>query len=98
MPSEDELQKELLNSLGVIDGVAPPEQVLTVDGLSSLTWDRFESLVALVEVKYGRKVWLSPKCGDGGIDAISQLGSEVRLVQCKHSQWTNAVDREVLTS
>ena len=85
-----------LHSIGVTDEESPPEQVLTVDDLSRLTWDRFESLVALIEGKYGRKVWLSPKCGDGGIDAISQLGSEVRLVQCKHSQWTNAVDREVL--
>lgn len=64
--------------------------------LSSLTWDRFESFVALIESKYGRKVWLSPKCGDGGIDVISQLGSEVRLVQCKHSQWSNAVDRDII--
>jgi hypothetical protein len=96
MPSEDELQNELLNSLGVTNEATPIEQMLTVDDLNKLTWDRFESLVALLESKYGRAVWLSPKCGDGGIDVISQLGSEVRLVQCKHSQWTSAVDREVL--
>jgi hypothetical protein len=70
--------------------------MLTIDDLSSLTWDRFESLVALIEEKYGRKVWLSPKCGDGGIDVISQLGSQVRLVQCKHSQWTNALEKDIL--
>ena len=96
MPSEDELQRELLNSIGVTDETVPPQQMLTVDDLNRLTWDRFESLVALIEGKYGRKVWLSPKCGDGGIDVISQLGSQVRLVQCKHSQWTNTVDTEVL--
>jgi hypothetical protein len=96
MPSEDELQKELLNSIGVTNATVPLEQTLTVDDLSSLTWDRFESLVALIEGKCGRKVWLSPKCGDGGIDVISQLGSQIRLVQCKHSQWTNAVEKEVL--
>jgi hypothetical protein len=39
---------------------------------------------------------VSPKCGDGGIDVISQVGSQVRLVQCKHSQWTNAVEKEIL--
>ncbi len=95
-PSEDDLQRELLNSLGVTHKEIPPEQLLTVDDLTGLTWDRFESFVALLENKYGRKVWLSPKCGDGGIDVISQLGSEIRLIQCKHSQWTNAVDKEVL--
>ena len=96
MASEDELQQELLNSMGVIDETVPLQQMLTVDDLSNLTWDRFEALVALIESKHGRKVWLSPKCGDGGIDVISQLGSQVRLVQCKHSQWTNGVEREVL--
>ena len=96
MPSEDDLQQELLSSLGVTDDAVPPQQVLTVDDLSSLTWDRFESLVALIEAKYGRKVWLSPKCGDGGIDVLSQLGSQIRLVQCKHTQWTSAIDKEVL--
>ncbi len=96
MPGEDDLQRELLKSLGVTDEEASPQQTLTVDDLSSLTWDRFESLIGLIESKYGRKVWLSPKSGDGGIDVISQLGSEVRLIQCKHTQWTNAIDQEVL--
>jgi hypothetical protein len=96
MPSEEDLQKELLNSLGVKDGNVPSNQILSVDDLGGLTWDRFESLVALVEAKYGRSVWLSPKCGDGGIDVISRLGSEVRLIQCKHSQWAHSVDTEVL--
>jgi hypothetical protein len=96
MPSEEELQQELLTSLGARGESIPPQQMLTADDLSGLTWDRFESLVALVESKYGRKVWLSPKCGDGGIDVISQFGSQVRLIQCKHSQWTNAVEQQVL--
>jgi hypothetical protein len=96
MPCEDDLQRELLSSLGVTDEAVPPQQILTVDDLSSLTWDRFESLVALIETKHGRMVWLSPKCGDGGIDVISHLGSQIRLVQCKHSQWTNALEKEVL--
>jgi hypothetical protein len=96
MPSEDDLQQELLNSLGVTDTEVPPQQMLTVDDLSGLTWDRFESLIGLIEGKWGRKVWLSPKSGDGGIDVISQLGSEVRLIQCKHTQWTHAINNEVL--
>jgi hypothetical protein len=96
MPTEDELQRELLNSLGVTHESTPVEQILTIDDLKDLTWDRFESFVALLEGKYGRAVWLSPKSGDGGIDVVTQLGSEVRLLQCKHSQWTTAVDREVI--
>jgi hypothetical protein len=96
MPSEPDLQNELLNSLGVSGQAVPLQQLVTVDDLSKMTWDRFESLVALIEGKYGRKVWLSPKSGDGGIDVVAQLGSEIRLVQCKHTQWTNAVDIDVL--
>jgi len=96
MPSEADLQNELLNSLGVAAEAIPSNQILGVDDLSGLTWDRFESLVSLIESKNGRKVWLSPKCGDGGIDVISQLGSEVRLIQCKHSQWSNTIDAGVL--
>jgi hypothetical protein len=96
MPSEDDLQAELLNSLGLTDEEVPQQQMLTTDDLSGLTWDRFESFIGLIEAKYGRKVWLSPKSGDGGIDVISQLGSEVRLIQCKHTQWTNAIDTEVI--
>jgi hypothetical protein len=96
MPSEEDLQRELLNSLGVSGQVVPPQQLLTVDDLGKMTWDRFESLVALIEEKQGRRVWLSPKSGDGGIDVIARLGSEVRLIQCKHTQWISAVDRDTV--
>ncbi|WP_109485402.1 SNF2-related protein [Occallatibacter savannae] len=96
IPSENDLQRELLDSLGVTDAAVPPQQVVTVDDITGLTWDRFEALVALIENKSGRKAWLSPRCGDGGVDVISQLGSEVRLIQCKHTQWTDVIDRDVL--
>jgi hypothetical protein len=96
MPSEEDLQGELLDSLGATCRAVPPQQLLTVDDLSKMTWDRFESLVALIEGKHGRNVWLSPKSGDGGIDVVAQHGSEIRLIQCKHTQWTNAVDKEIL--
>jgi len=96
MPDEEELQSELLRSLGVSGESIPPQQLITIEDLSKMTWDRFESLVALIEEKYGRNVWLSPKSGDGGIDVVAQLGSEIRLIQCKHSQWAHAIDNEVL--
>jgi len=96
MPSEDELQRELLQSLGFEHQNTPGEQIISTDDLNKLTWDRFESFIALVENKQGRKTWLSPKSGDGGIDVVSRLGSEVRLIQCKHTQWTNAIDTETV--
>jgi SNF2 domain-containing protein/helicase-like protein/restriction endonuclease len=96
MPSEDELQRELLGSLGVSSQVVPPQQIIVTDDLSRMTWDRFESLIALIEEKYGRQVWLSPKSGDGGIDVVARIGSELRLIQCKHTQWTSAVDTEMV--
>jgi len=52
--------------------------------------------VALIEQKHGRQTWLSPKSGDGGIDVIARLGSEIRLIQCKHTQWTSAVERDTI--
>lgn len=93
---EEDLQKELLESLGVSGQVVPPQQIITVENLADLTWDRFESLIALIERKYGRDVWLSPKSGDGGIDVIARIGSTVRLIQCKHTQWTTAVDGDTV--
>lgn len=94
--SEEDLQNELLSSLGVTGEPIPTEQVIRSSDLTTLTWDRFESLVALIEEKYGRQSWLSPKSGDGGIDVVSRLGSQVRLVQCKHTQWTTVVDRDTI--
>lgn len=97
MPPEDELQKELLQSLGVGYGDPPHEQVITCEDLSKLTWDRFESLVGLIEMRYGRQIWLSPKSGDGGVDVVARLGSEIRLIQCKHTQWTSTIDVEIVS-
>lgn len=96
LPSEEDLQRELLTSLGVSGQPVPSEQILTEADLTKMTWDRFESLVALIEEKHGRETWLSPKSGDGGIDVFARFGSEIRLIQCKHTQWTNAVERDVV--
>jgi len=96
-PGEDELQKELLSSLDVSEEPVPSGQIIDSSNLTALTWDRFEALVALIEEKRGCPSWLSPKSGDGGIDVVSQSGMQIRLVQCKHTQWTTAIDRDAIT-
>jgi len=96
-PSEEELQNALLSSLDVSGEPVPAEQIIRSSDLTRLTWDRFEALVALIEEKRGHQSWLSPKSGDGGIDIVSRLGSQIRLVQCKHTQWTSTIDKDTIS-
>jgi hypothetical protein len=96
MPTEEDMQKELLNSLSSFETAIPSDQMLTAADLHKLSWDRFESFVAAAESKKGRTVWLTPKTGDGGVDVLSLLGSEIRVIQCKHSRSMNIIEQETI--
>jgi HJR/Mrr/RecB family endonuclease len=61
-----------------------------------LPWERFEALIALLEEKRGGRVVLTPRAGDDKADVLSVAGSQIRLVQCKHSLWDASVDADAL--
>ncbi len=39
---------------------------------------------------------LTPKSGDGGIDVVAVRDGQIRLIQCKHTQWSASVDENVI--
>ena len=92
------MQKELLSSLSGIDTAIPHDQLIMVADLHRLSWDRFESFVAVAESKSGRSVWLTPKTGDGGVDVLSLMGSEVRVIQCKHSRSMSIIEQDTVSN
>jgi HJR/Mrr/RecB family endonuclease len=55
-----------------------------------------EALVAMTEEKQGADVILTPLAGDRGIDVIVVRDREIRLVQCKHTQWGASVDADTV--
>jgi hypothetical protein len=98
MPVEDRLGEELLSS--VLSESIPEEpkpKALSLADIASLSPDRFEALIALMEEKVGAHVILTPSAGDDGMDVISFRGSaEVRLIQCKHTRVNSVVGPEVI--
>lgn len=95
-PGEDDLGKELWEDIFREDNGDRSAKPLSQEDIRLLPWDRFESLIGLLEQKNGRKVILTPRSGDYGIDVISILGNEVKLIQCKHTTWDTSVDIDVV--
>lgn len=96
MPGEDDLGKELWEDIFRDDNGGRSAKPLSKEDIRLLPWDRFESLIGLLEQKNGRKVILTPRSCDYGIDVISILGNEVKLIQCKHTTWDASVDIDVV--
>jgi len=96
LPAEDEMGKELYGDIFSDKMVSEPVRNITPEDVRKLPWDRFEALIALLEEKQGRKSLLTPRAGDRGIDVISILGREVRLIQCKHTLWDANIDTDVI--
>jgi hypothetical protein len=99
MPPEEELSNELFgNLLGSADNPLPAVSPLplTMEDVRRFSGHDFETLVAAMEKHSGKKVILTPQSGDGGIDVISLAGRELRLIQCKHTQWGNKVEADVI--
>jgi hypothetical protein len=99
MPQVEELGNELFgNLLGNVDNPLPTVKPLplTMGDVRRFSGYDFEVLVAAIEKRCGKKVILTPQSGDGGIDLISLAGRELRLIQCKHTQWGGKVDAEVV--
>ena len=99
MPQEEELGKDLFATL--LSSTETPLPIakplpLTMEDVRRFSGYDFEVLIAAIEKHSGKKVILTPQSGDGGIDVISLAGNELRLIQCKHTQWNGKVDADVV--
>lgn len=93
--SEEEAGKELLDGMGATSGGSAPKRIMAQD-LPSLPWDRFEALIALLEQKRGAQTVLTPRQGDQKADVVSLYGTQLRLIQCKHTTLRTHVAEDAL--
>ena len=96
MPDESELGKELWEDILYDKREARIARPLTEDEVRLLPWDRFESLIALIEEKRDGETILTPRSGDYGIDVISISANKFRLIQCKHTIWGDYIDDDTI--
>jgi superfamily II DNA or RNA helicase len=96
MPSEDDLERELLKSVLEAPSDTSAVRKLSRNDIRVLPWGRFEALVAVLEEKRGRRVVLTPRAGDDKADVLAVADKELRIVQCKHSMWGKSMDSDVL--
>ncbi len=96
MPDENDNLKELFEDTIGDKKKTGPARPLTKDEIRLLPWDRFESLIALIEEKRDKKSLLTPRSLDYGIDVISISGNKAFLIQCKHTNWDAVLDNEVI--
>jgi len=96
MPSEEDLQRELFETVVGTPAASEAVRNLTSDDVRLLPWERFEALIALLEEKRGARAILTPRSGDDKADVLAVRGRELRLIQCKHSLWSAQVDADVV--
>jgi hypothetical protein len=96
LPPEDELRLELVDSLAGSEPARETAIKLSPEEVKHLSWSQFEALAAALEDVRGSSVCLTPLTGDDGIDVIASKGSELRLIQCKHTMWGARVDQDVV--
>lgn len=95
MAGEEELGAELNEEILSDDSRADHAgRHLSMNDVSSLPWDKFEAVIALLESKRGRKTILTPLSGDQGVDVLSWQNKEVRLIQCKHTSFGRDIDED----
>lgn len=97
MPGEQDLQEELYKDIFKDPAHEQKnKKPIEPDAIKLLPWDRFESLIAVLEQKNGNRVILTPKTGDMGIDVISVSGNQINLIQCKHRRYEDEVGQEIV--
>lgn len=97
MSSEKDLENELINE--IIDSpntTFKQSRTICDQDVSSLSWDRFESLIAVLEDKEGYKAILTPRTNDMGVDVISVRDNQIRLIQCKHRKNLAEVEEDIV--
>jgi hypothetical protein len=97
MPSEDDMRGEFFKDLF---GEASPSsggcKPLSMDDVRILPWDRFESLIAVLEQDNGVRTVVTPQSRDFGMDVISLNGKSARLIQCKHKKQEDELELDVV--
>lgn len=96
IPSEDQLQQELLKDVLSDEPTIDGAQNVTGNYVRTLPWDRFEALIALLEEKLGGTVLLTPCAKDDKADVIAIRGRGLRLIQCKHTSFGANIDADTL--
>lgn len=95
--SEETLGAELLADLTRDAGAgAPGCPPLGLDDVRQLSPHRFEALVTAIEAAQGRRVLLTPRSGDGGIDVVSFGDGQLRLISCKHSAFSGEIEPDMV--
>ncbi|MDA8090620.1 MAG: SNF2-related protein [Nitrospiraceae bacterium] len=98
MPDEGALGNELFEDIMGDDIKGARSKPLSKEEIRSLPWQRFESLVGLLETKRNKKVILTPGTADDGIDVVSIGKGIALLIQCKHHiNWDTSVDADVIS-
>jgi hypothetical protein len=97
LPDEGQMAGEIYREIFGDAGPSNTEvRPITADGLRMLTWDRFESLISLLEECSGNRAVVTPRAGDMGVDVVSVRGNIVRLIQCKHSRTDGELGADVI--
>jgi len=91
--NESEFCKDIFEEEFIPEG---SKQSISSEDIRLLTWDRFESLIGILEEKAGNRSIVTPRSGDLGIDVVSINGRTVRLIQCKHTCSGGVIDSEVI--
>jgi hypothetical protein len=96
MPDESELEREFVET--VIEPVCPDQTIAPLDeqSLTTMTWDRFEALVAILFERQRKNVIITLRTGDEGIDVLAGSPQRLEVIQCKHTACQAAVDADVI--
>lgn len=95
--ADGEIEAELFNQF--LGGAAPSGGTgsqVTIEDVQRMAWDSFEALVSLLERKQGAQCLLTPGTGDDKADVIAAMGTEVRLIQCKHTSVGAVIEEDAL--
>ena len=97
MPSEQDMHSELFKDLfGEVSPNSGGCKPLSMQDVRILPWDRFESLIAVLEQDKGVRAVVTPQSCDFGIDVVSLSSRTARLIQCKHRKNEDELELDVV--
>ncbi len=96
MPLPEESLNEAEFCKDIFENDPSLRESISAADINLLTWERFESLIGILEEKTGNRSVVTPRSGDLGIDVVSINGNTVRLIQCKHTCAGREIDPDVI--